>query len=46
MVAQLVGHTHKNITFGKYGKKFPVRLLLKKLSNLNFSIEQCLIIII
>jgi len=42
MVAQLVGHTHKKITFGKYGKSFPVELLLKKLSKLNFSIEQLL----
>ena len=39
MVAQLVGHTHKNLTFGKYGKKFPVNLLLQKLNNLHFSIN-------
>jgi integrase len=38
LVSQLVGHTHKNLTFGKYGKKFPVGLLLTKLENLNFSI--------
>ena len=40
MVAQLVGHTHKNLTFGKYGKNFPVGLLLKKLTKVNYSIEQ------
>ncbi len=39
MVAQLVGHTHKNLTFGKYGKKFPVGLLFKKLNDLEFLIE-------
>jgi len=39
VVAQLVGHTHKNLTFGKYGKNFPVGLLFKKLNDLKFLIE-------
>jgi len=39
VVAQLVGHTHKNLTFGKYGKNFPVSLLFKKLNDLKFLIE-------
>ncbi len=38
LVAQLVGHTHKNLTYGKYGKKFPVKKLLQKLNHLHFSI--------
>jgi integrase len=38
LVAQLVGHTHKNLTYGKYGKNFPVKKLLQKLNNLHFSI--------
>ncbi len=42
MVAQLVGHTHKNLTYGKYGKSFPVTLLFTKLNRLNFSIEKSL----
>lgn len=39
VVAQLVGHTHKNLTFGKYGKNFTVGLLFKKLNDLEFLIE-------
>jgi integrase len=38
LVAQLVGHTHKNLTYGKYGKKFPVKKLLQKINHLHFSI--------
>ena len=36
MVAQLVGHSHHNLTFGKYGKKYPVGLLVEKLNHLTF----------
>ncbi|BCN26290.1 hypothetical protein VYA_34820 [Vibrio alfacsensis] len=27
MVAQLVGHTHSSMTFGRYGKKYPIQKL-------------------
>ena len=46
LVSQLVGHTHKNLTYGKYGKNFPVELLFKKLNDLSFSIDQFLTTII
>jgi integrase len=36
LVAQLVGHVHKNLTFGKYGKKFPIAILDNKMNNLTF----------
>ncbi len=42
LVAQLVGHTHKNLTYGKYGKKFPVKKLLQKINHLHFSIASFL----
>ncbi len=27
LVAQIVGHTHQSMTFGRYGKKYPIQML-------------------
>ena len=27
LVAQIVGHTHHSLTFGRYGKKYPIEKL-------------------
>jgi len=39
IVAQLVGHEAANITFGRYGKKYPISLLVKKLKRVEYDIE-------
>jgi integrase len=39
IVAQIVGHETKNITFSRYGKKYPISLLVKKLKRVKYDIE-------
>jgi integrase len=36
MVAQLVGHTHFSMTFGRYGKKYPLQKLAMTIEKLGF----------
>lgn len=46
IVAQLVGHECQSITFGRYGKKYPISLLLKKLKRVKYEIETQIIALI
>lgn len=36
LVAQLVGHTHQSMTFGRYGKKYPVQKLASTIEKVLF----------
>ena len=36
LVAQIVGHSHQSMTFGRYGKKYPVKTLLKAIKQVRF----------
>ena len=38
LVAQIVGHTHQSMTFGRYGKKYPMAKLSGVIENISFSI--------
>jgi len=40
IVSQLVGHKNQKITFGRYGKKYPIKLLSKKLNLVQYDIEK------
>ena len=46
IVAQLVGHECQSITFGRYGKKYPISLLLKKLKRVKYEIETQIVALI
>lgn len=39
VVAQIVGHEPANITLGRYGKKYPVKLLRKKIQQVKYGLE-------
>ncbi|HCH4900360.1 TPA: tyrosine-type recombinase/integrase [Vibrio parahaemolyticus] len=36
MVAQLVGHTHSSMTFGRYGKKYPIKKLVCAIEQISY----------
>ncbi len=36
LVAQLVGHTHSSMTFGRYGKKYPIQTLASTIEKVSF----------
>ena len=36
LVAQIVGHTHQSMTFGRYGKKYPIQTLASVIENVRF----------
>ncbi|HIF9238792.1 TPA: tyrosine-type recombinase/integrase [Photobacterium damselae] len=36
LVAQIVGHTHQSMTFGRYGKKYPIQKLVSTIEKLSF----------
>ncbi|WP_238136452.1 tyrosine-type recombinase/integrase [Vibrio parahaemolyticus] len=36
LVPQLVGHTHSSMTFGRYGKKYPIQTLASTIEKVSF----------
>jgi integrase len=40
IASQIVGHKIKGLTYGRYGKKYPIKLLAKKLNLVENSIEK------
>ncbi len=36
LVAQIVGHTHQSMTFGRYGKKYPMQKLATVIRSVTF----------
>jgi integrase len=40
IASQIVGHKNKKITYGRYGKKYPIKLLAKKLNIVAYDIEK------
>lgn len=39
IASQIVGHKIKGLTYGRYGKKYPIKLLAKKLNLVEYSVE-------
>ena len=39
IVAQMVGHEVSSITFGRYGKKYPISLLMKKIKKIDYRLS-------